>query len=401
MNKKLKAKNSIICENENSIFNYFGWGSVARLPDDTLAMVASGFRLAHVCPFGKTIICYSKDEGNSWTAPAVLIDTPLDDRDSGIAVYDTNKVIVTSFNNTVEFQRKHIERKPEDRHFALINGYLDSVDTKASEDKFLGSTYIISEDGGYTFGDIKRVPVQSIHGPCEMNDHRLLYVGRKFDKGEYGDEIQCYIQNDAGEFEYLSTIETVSDGETSLLNCEPHAIVLPSGKIIVHIRIQTQGKPSVDRDGKRKAKVFTTYQCESYDNGKSFTKPHEIGLEAGAPSHILRHSSGVLVAAYGYRSMPYGERVMFSTDEGETWDCDYILRDDAPSGDLGYPASVELKDGAVLTMYYQQETGKENCVIMQSIFNIPDIIIEKAKNKYNEVITKVFKGRKALESIGI
>lgn len=45
------------------------------------------FRLRHVCPFGKGIICYSYDEGKTWTKPAVVIDTPLDDRDCGIVAY--------------------------------------------------------------------------------------------------------------------------------------------------------------------------------------------------------------------------------------------------------------------------------------------------------------------------
>ncbi|HZJ77667.1 MAG TPA: sialidase family protein [Clostridia bacterium] len=376
MSKKIEVKNSGICKNENSVFNYFGWPSVAKLPDGNLAMVASGFRLAHVCPFGKTVICYSKDNGVSWTAPAVIIDTPLDDRDSGIVVYDSGKVMVTSFNNSVDFQREHNNKRPENKHFSLINGYLDSINAKKAESEFLGSTYIISNDGGYTFGEIKRVPVQSIHGPCEMLNHKLLYVGRRFDKGVYGDEIECYVQNDSGEFEYLSTIDRVTGEGVEFLNCEPHSIVLPSGKIIVHIRIQTIGVPSVGNN-KNTQKVFSTYQCESYDNAKTFTKPHQIGLESGAPSHLLRHSSGVLIASYGYRSVPYGQRVMFSIDDGETWDCDYILRDDGPSGDLGYPATVELDNGSLLTVYYQKEKGKDNCVIMQSIWKIPEPVLAK------------------------
>jgi hypothetical protein len=65
---------------------------------------------------------------------------------------------------------------------------------------------------------------------------------------------------------------------------------------------------------------------------------------------------------------------MFSTDNGETWDKDYILRDDGSSGDLGYPATVELNDGSLLTVYYQQEPGRKNCIIMQSIWELPDLL---------------------------
>jgi hypothetical protein len=368
MNKKLNTHDSIICHNNDSIFNYFAWPSVTRLPDGNLAMVASGFRVDHVCPYGKLIICYSKDDGNTWTSPAVVIDTPLDDRDGGIAVFGDNKVIVTSFNNKVSFQRKYTDSRPAHPMHDLMDSYLRCIedDAKGIEEKFLGSTYKISEDGGYTFGELKRIPVTANHGPCVTLDKKLLYIGRVFDAvdGEAADRLECYGQKENGEFEYISFIENVCDEFGPILSCEPHSIVLPDGKIIVHIRVQRYQGPSP---------VFTIYQSESYDNGKTFTKPHSIGLKHGAPSHILRHSSGVLIASYGYREKPYGQRVMFSADHGETWDTDYILRDDGPTSDLGYPATVERKDGSLLTVYYQQEPGRQNCVIMQSCWELPDL----------------------------
>ena len=91
----------VICSNPDSVFNYFGWPTVTRLPDGALAMAASGFRMRHICPFGKGVICYSFDEGMSWTRPAVVTDTPLDDRDSGIAAFGGNRAIFTSFNNSI------------------------------------------------------------------------------------------------------------------------------------------------------------------------------------------------------------------------------------------------------------------------------------------------------------
>ena len=102
---KIQAKHGIVMDNPNSLFSYFGWPSVTRLPDGTLAATASGFRMAHMCPFGKSVISYSRDEGETWTRPAVLIDTLLDDRDTGIACIGGNRVMVTSFNNKLEQQR--------------------------------------------------------------------------------------------------------------------------------------------------------------------------------------------------------------------------------------------------------------------------------------------------------
>lgn len=70
-------------QNSDSRFNYFAWPSVARLRDGSLAAVCSGFRIGHVCPFGKVVMVKSADEGRMWTRPCIVMDTPLDDRGEG------------------------------------------------------------------------------------------------------------------------------------------------------------------------------------------------------------------------------------------------------------------------------------------------------------------------------
>ena len=101
---QILSKERTIISNPNSIFSYFAWPSIARLSDGKLSIVCSGYRLRHICPFGKACISYSNDEGKSWSSPRPIIDTYLDDRDAGILVKD-KLVIVTSFNNTINQQR--------------------------------------------------------------------------------------------------------------------------------------------------------------------------------------------------------------------------------------------------------------------------------------------------------
>ncbi len=374
MKKLVASEKRAICSNPDSLFRYFGWPSVARLQDGTLAMVASGFRLKHICPFGKGILCYSRDEGNTWTAPAVIMDTPLDDRDSGIVPFaGGRRVIFTSFNNTVAAQRNWSQNAKGEHKWAdqarkdFAEAYLRLLETTDAEERYLGSTYRISEDGGYTFGPVKRVPVTAPHGPCVLNDGSLFYVGRGFTEDncstiERRPDIQCWHMNAQDEFEYVSSIENINDGLGPILSCEPHSIQLPSGKIIVHIRVERY---------RSERRLFTVFQSESIDGGKTFSKPRQIlGDLGGSPAHLLLHSSGVLISTYGYREKPYGERVMLSRDEGETWDTDYVLDADANSGDLGYPATVELNDGRLLTVYY--ENIGEQSVIMQQTWCLPE-----------------------------
>ena len=235
MKIRLLSQPRVILSNPNGIHNYFGWPSVARLQDGTLAAVASGFRLQHVCPFGKAVMIRSFDEGLTWTPPEVVIDTPLDDRDSGITPFGKDGVIVTSFNNTVEFQR---ESNPADPY---IRAYLDRVAAMPDGEKLLGSTFVLSRDGGKTFGRVMLSPVTSPHGPIAMPDGTLLYIGRFFDghyDGEKGRHIGAVrVMPDGG----CTVIGTIEDVSPDLLSCEPHAVLLPDGKIVVHIRIERGG----------------------------------------------------------------------------------------------------------------------------------------------------------------
>lgn len=352
----------IICANPDNVWhNYFAWPTVARLQDGRLAMVASGFRMKHVCPFGKVVMCTSDDEGQTWSRPAVVMDTPLDDRDAGILPFGERSVLVTSFNNTIAQQKKWNTytnddgtTRPKSRY---IDGYLQTVDAAAAEERFLGSTFVISEDGGKTFGPVMRIPVTAPHGPALLPDGSMLYVGRTFtpdDTQQDSDCIQAYRLNPDGTSQLLGTIENISP---ALLSCEPHAVALENGKIIVHIRVQND--------------EFTIYQSESCDGGRTFTRPHQIlPHNGGAPAHLLRLRDGTLISVYGYRQPPYGVRVMYSTDGGESWSIGHDLYVNGVSHDLGYPASVELDNGDILTVFYAKEREPGPAVIMQTVWKL-------------------------------
>ena len=343
--KTIPAKTTVICQNKASKFNYFGWPTVDRLPNGALAMVCSGFRTSHIDPFGKGVICYSFDEGKTWTPPAVIIDTPQDDRDCGITSLD-GRVMVTTFNNGIEYQLGLQHTVTE-----LDQAYINSVDTKKADEEYYGPLYAISEDG-FTFSPVRHLPVTNPHGPCPDQNGGLFLTGNHMNYGEQTGLRNYTIDKDMN-FTLLSSIPN-PEGE---MYCEPHAIVLED-RILIMIREEYS---------------FRLKQCVSFDGGKTFDQGRYIeSIQNGAPPHIIRHSNGTLICSYGRRAEPFGEMVMFSTDNGDTWDTDYYIYPDAPHPDLGYPATVELKDGSLLTVYYQRQEGHDNCVIMQSIWELPD-----------------------------
>ena len=352
----------VIMKNEGSRHNYFGWPTVTRLQNGKIAAVASGYRLGHVCPFGKAVISYSEDEGESFTVPAPVIDTVLDDRDAGILAFGDKSVMVTSFNNTRTFQRNYNNtyvRSP------YVEGYLNGI-TDEEEVAVLGSTFRISNDCGVTFGEVKRCPVSSPHGPCVLSDGTVLWVGWLCtgDYREPEDEpfLQAYRVNPDGTCEYVGSIESVP----TLRSEEPYAVEAADGTVICHIRVQGGGGLT---DGRK----FTLYQTESHDQGKTWTKPHQILSDfGGAPAHILRLADGTLISSYGYREAPYAIRVMFSKDNGKTWDTDHEIYVNGVHADLGYPSTVQLKNGDFLTVFYAHEKPDAPAVILAQKWRIAE-----------------------------
>ena len=131
--------------------------------------------------------------------------------------------------------------------------------------------------------------------------------------------------------------------------CEPHTVQLKNGRIICSIRVQGTDSELIPTG-------FTVYTCHSDDNGKTWTIPEAVDEMRGSPPHILELKSGVLAMTYACRAEAYqfGEKARLSYDGGNTWEKDEIMLAPAKDWDLGYPASVELSDGTLVTIYYQK-----------------------------------------------
>lgn len=363
MKIKLNGKLQIIMSNNDSYHNYFAWPTVTRLQNGKIAVVASGFRLSHVCPFGKTVISYSEDDGNTYTSPAVVFDTPLDDRDGGILAYGDKNVIVTSLNRAPEFLKRRMEKGsgiPKDNPMIdYRTSYLDSISSE-DVDKYHGSLFRISHDCGVTFGKIYKCPISSPHGPTALKDGSLIWIGRDFLNEENGKDEDIYLSVHKiypdGHTELIGYVENIIDdnGEV-LIGCESHAVQLDNGRILCHIRAEKTNDTHI-----------TLYQSYSDDKGKTWTKPVKILDEnGGAPSHILKHSSGALICTYGCRTNAFGIKAMISKNNGEDWeDLGYLYVNDF-TADLGYPSTVELRDKSLATVFYSHSTADEPAVIMQ------------------------------------
>lgn len=68
------------------------------------------------------------------------------------------------------------------------------------------------------------------------------------------------------------------------------------------------------------------------------------------PAHLFRLKDRRLLVSYGNRTADRGVDVRFSSDEGDSWSEPFRVVD--WQGDGGYPSSVQLPNGLVLTAYY-------------------------------------------------
>lgn len=92
----------------------------------------------------------------------------------------------------------------------------------------------------------------------------------------------------------------------------------------------------------------------SVDEGKSWkldTKPAP-DLGEGNPASMIRLADGRVCLTYGCRAVPYGIRARLREDGGKTWSAEITLRDKGGGRDLGYPRSVQRRDGKIVTVYY-------------------------------------------------
>jgi len=91
----------------------------------------------------------------------------------------------------------------------------------------------------------------------------------------------------------------------------------------------------------------------SPDSAESWTCAGPLTLPGQHPGHLLELADGRILLVYGIRNPGlYGIGARLSGDGGTTWGKPILLVDLQGATDGGYPASVQLRDGTIVTAYY-------------------------------------------------
>ena len=332
---------------------YCGWPTLGRRRSGTLMVVWSGRREEHVCPFGTVQWMTSEDQGETWTWPRTLLDSAIDDRDAGVLETAAGSILVTTFSSLAY---ESVLRRAEEAgnwEAAKLDRWR-AADRRLPPDQRraeLGTWMLRSTDGGRSWSARFDCLLNSPHGPTQLRDGRIVYAGKQLWRDE--PRIGVAVSSDDGvSWEWLATIPH-REGDDPNQYHELHAIETADGRIIAQIRNHNANH------------ARETLQSESSDGGETWSVPRSIGVW-GLPSHLSRLSDDRLLMTYGHRRPPFGNQARVSEDQGRTWSEPITISGDGAGGDLGYPSTVELDDGTLVSVWYEKLASAPRAVLRQA-----------------------------------
>ena len=240
----------------------------------------------------------SGDEGRTWSEPTIVVDTELDDRDPSVAQLSDGRLLCNFFTYQGE----------QGYHTAVVES--SDLGHTWSEPHFCE---VVAQVNCACSSPVLELPSKEVLLPVYSETSQTAKAGllRSYDGGRTWPE--------------LTMIDLAS---THRHDAEPHIIPLPDGRLFTALR---------------------PCMCLAFssDQGHTWTV-----REAGFPGHCpyaLLHSSGLLLLAH---RVPHTS-LHISPDLGQTWQGPFLL----DTVDGAYPSMVELSDGTVLCVYYEEGPG--------------------------------------------
>jgi hypothetical protein len=340
-------------EMQHSVIHTDGWrhlhpADLIRLQNGDL-LVTAREAAEHIARDGDVIMLRSRDQGKTWGEKQVISAVPgLDEREGcGIQLKDGTILVAVYYND--------LYRENNDYQWDWAN----TVKFGAGK-QHLGTFVITSRDNGRTWSkpsyiSTRGMPFTDIEGPAdapiEMPDGSILMPVMGYNvRGDVRNEAAVMLKStDKGNtWTYLSTMAEDPGGKLGHFQ-EPGIVRTRTGRIVAAIRNQGQDNA-----------IWITW---SDDDGKNWA-PVKPSPMIGHPADLIELADGRLLCTYGQRSGrhndPGGIRASFSADNGETWQVEneVTLRQDFLNMDIGYPESMQLADGRILTVYYFNLFGR-------------------------------------------
>jgi sialidase-1 len=319
---------------------YCGWPSVARMASGDI-VVAFCVSEEHMAPSGAILSVRSSDAGKTWSEPVTILDSIIDDREAGLTLLDGGQSLMVHMWSTHHTAATYRGLAESSYRADVLERWIAHVEapTYLQAAGLEGATTSVTTDG--TNWSTLHPGTDSIHGGVQLPDGSVCIASYRVRRPNVG-----IYRGSGTPLTWQLMAELALPNLTSTRFGEPHIALLPSGRLLVVLRSTAIPYD----DSSRRNLLWMTY---SDDGGVSWVEPYPTPLW-GFPAHLLVLADGRVLCTYGYRRRPFGQRACISED-GVTWraEDEIILRDDAHDGDLGYPASVEVEPGRILSVYYQ------------------------------------------------
>jgi sialidase-1 len=257
---------------------------------------------------GRIMAARSNDEGKTWSAPTVIIDTTRDDRDPSVVQLTDGSLLCNWFT----YEGEH--SGPGGIHVLLARSTDGGVTWDAPYPLQLDTPYWMA-----CSSPIRQLP----DGSLILG----LYHESVDGKTAFGSTVKSY---DGGKT--WTDFRTIDENSGVRLDAETDVIQLKDGTLFAALR----------------GSQVNMHFSSSPDMGKTWTPVKDIGFRGHCP-YLLRHSSGIILL--GLR-LP-GTSVYWSSDETKTWQGP--LQVDTRIG--AYPSLLESKEGSVLMVYYEEGAG--------------------------------------------
>lgn len=295
----------------------------------------------------------SKDLGNTWNQKSykklykskfAVNDPSINKMGDGSIYLRTCELYVKPSHQRTLLPKELFCHRVEHGLVSAIRGNtILKIDPKTARP--IGTAKLIQCDG-YTDTCSREPIVELPDGSWVLSVYRgaphltdCSYLLRSFDKGKtWGDTVRMFKDPEAGS----SDLQGINFNETAVVSFddgEMLAIARADETFFTEDTFMPVGG------------VGSFYKAHSLNWGLSWSKPEKLPI-FGQPAHLLKLNDHTVVCTYGYRKKPYGVRAVISQDRGRTWSREIILRDDGPLWDLGYPMTLQLSNGNLLTVYY-------------------------------------------------
>lgn len=297
-----------------------------RLQDGRIAAVLRG-GAEHLGIKGRLDIVFSADDGRTWTPPALVNDSPADDRNPALGQARDGTLVVAFWRTATYDEQGRYDPSLDKPRGTWVTRSMDGGKTWSEAEPI-----DVSEFGwGSPFGKIVTLP----DGAMLM----AIYGGPRRKPGENASpvvrEMYSYIYRSTDNGRTWKYFSQVGDGKRQL--SETALVRLASGKILAAIR-------------SRAGEVWISY---SQDDARSWSAPQQVTPASVHPADLIELDDGRVVMTVGNRVGPFGVLLLVSDQKQQfDWSRRFTLVDDARGADCGYPSSVALPDGRVLTLYY-------------------------------------------------